>query len=50
MSIIALVCPASFVAPVPTEIFSGTVIPRKKRFYKKDKHGIYFIPEVVKVA
>lgn len=29
------------------EIISGTTIPRTKRFYKKDKQGIYYIPEVV---
>ena len=28
------------------EIFSLAYIPRKKRFYKKDKQGVYFIPEV----
>lgn len=28
------------------EIFSATIIPRSKRFYKKDKKGGYFIPEV----
>ncbi len=30
------------------EIFSGKTIPRKKRFYKKDKQGYYYIPEVIK--
>ena len=29
------------------ELFSGRVIPRKKRFYKKDKQGYYYIPEVI---
>jgi len=29
------------------EMFSGRVIPRKKRFYKRDKQGVYFIPECV---
>lgn len=29
------------------EIISGTRIPRQKRFYKKDKQGYYYIPEVV---
>ena len=30
------------------DLFTGKVIPRKKRFYKKDKQGYYFIPEVSK--
>ena len=30
------------------EIISGTKIPRKKKFYKKDKQGYYYIPEVKK--
>jgi len=29
------------------ELFSEKEIPRKKRFYKKDKQGVYFIPEAV---
>ena len=29
------------------EIVSGKYIPRKKKFYKKDKQGYYYIPEVV---
>ena len=29
------------------EMVSQTRIPRKKRFYKKDKQGYYFIPEVI---
>lgn len=29
------------------EIFSNLQIPRKKRFYKRDKEGYYFIPEVI---
>jgi len=28
------------------ELFSGVKIPRKKRFYVKDKDGFYYIPEV----
>jgi len=28
------------------EVFSNKIIPRKKRFYKKDREGYYFIPEV----
>jgi len=31
----------------PFELFSGKVIPRKKKFYKKDKQGYYYIPEVI---
>ena len=30
------------------EIFSGIFIFRKKRFYKRDKQGYYYIPEVIK--
>ncbi len=30
----------------PVEIFSGRRIPRKKKFYKKDKNGYYYIPEI----
>jgi len=29
------------------ELLSNIEIPRKKRFYKKDKEGYYYIPEVV---
>ena len=29
------------------ELISGSIIPRKKRFYKKDKQGYYYIPEVI---
>jgi len=28
------------------ELISGRYIPRKKRFYLKDKKGYYYIPEV----
>lgn len=28
------------------EYFSRTNIPQRKRFYKKDKDGFYYIPEV----
>lgn len=28
------------------ELFSGESIERKKKFYKKDKQGYYYIPEV----
>ena len=30
-----------------TELFSGKIIPRKRRFYKKDEDGYYYIPEVL---
>jgi len=30
------------------ELISWLIIPRKKRFYKKDSEGVYFIPEVAK--
>ena len=33
--------------PYAFEIISQQVIPRKKRFYSKDKQGYYFIPESV---
>jgi len=29
------------------ELLSMKVIPRKKKFYKKDKQGYYYIPEVL---
>lgn len=32
---------------VPLEIFSGIFLPRKKKFYVKDKTGSYFIPESI---
>jgi len=28
------------------EIVSNTLIPRDRKFYKKDKNGYYYIPEV----
>jgi hypothetical protein len=28
------------------EIYSNKIIPRKRKFYKKDKEGYYYIPEV----
>lgn len=34
----------------PIEYFSDKFIPRKKRFYKKDKQGFYYIPEVCNEA
>ena len=30
------------------DLISGIEIPRKKRFYKRDKQGYYYIPEVIK--
>lgn len=30
------------------EFFTAETIPRKKRFYKKDGEGFYYIPEVLK--
>lgn len=29
------------------ELFTGKFIPRKTRFYKRDKQGYFYIPEVV---
>lgn len=29
------------------EVFTFTVIPRTRRFYKRDSEGYYFIPELV---
>lgn len=34
-------------ADVNVELFSNIIIPRKKRFYVKDKQGYYYIPECV---
>lgn len=31
------------------ELISGTDIPRKRRFYRKDSEGYYYIPEVNKL-
>ena len=31
------------------ELVSGEKIPRTKRFYKRDKQGYYYIPEVLNV-
>ena len=36
-----------FSKTLPLEIFSGLQIERKKRFYKKDSQGFYFIPETL---
>lgn len=32
----------------PYEFITGKSIPRKRRFYKKDSKGFYFIPEVLR--
>ncbi len=32
---------------LPVEIFSGIELFRKKKFYKRDKQGVYYIPECV---
>jgi len=32
---------------LPLEYFTQIILPRKRRFYKKDKQGIFYIPEVV---
>lgn len=32
---------------IPLEIFSNKIIERKKKFYKKDKAGYYYIPEIL---
>jgi hypothetical protein len=31
------------------DIVSGKLIPRKRNFYKRDKQGYYFIPEVKEI-
>lgn len=33
--------------PLFLEIISGKEIPRKRKFYKKDNKGYYYIPEVI---
>lgn len=32
---------------MPVEKFTRQYIPRIRKFYKKDKQGVYFIPEVI---
>lgn len=32
------------------DLISGETIPRKRRFYRKDSRGYYFIPEVTENA
>lgn len=34
-------------ANVFVELFSGKVIPRKRRYYVRDNKGFYFIPEAI---
>jgi hypothetical protein len=34
--------------PEYRELLSGTIIPRNRRFYKRDNEGYYYIPEVTK--
>jgi hypothetical protein len=45
--------PATIIVPkkidgkdVGYELYSRTIIPRKRNFYKKDKKGFYYLPEV----
>ena len=39
-----------FSKTLPLEIFSGKQIEtRKKKFYKRDKQGVYYIPETLEV-
>lgn len=30
------------------ELITSCIIPRTRRFYKRDKNGLYFIPELLK--
>ena len=41
-----LVVDIGFSKILPLEIFSGIQLEGKKYFYKKDKQGYYYIPEV----
>lgn len=34
----------------PVDLFTGIRIPRKKKFYKKDREGLYYIPEVLSLV
>ncbi len=47
MTIVADLVIKPFTAPRPVEMFSNVEIPRKKKFYRRDKQGYYYIPEVV---
>jgi len=31
----------------PFDLFTGKAIPRKRRFYKRDSEGYYYIPETL---
>ena len=37
----------SILSTSPLELLSNTYLPRKKRFYVRDKRGCYYIPEVL---
>ena len=37
-------------AKIHFELISGIMIPRKKKFYVKDRYGFYYIPETIKHA
>lgn len=43
----SIVVDIGIIGLLPLEIFSNTMMERKKKFYKKDKQGYYFIPEVL---
>jgi hypothetical protein len=38
----------TFGIPSYLEVFSGKLIPKRRKIYKKDKNGYYFIPELEK--
>lgn len=42
---ISIVCKSPFGFNI--DICSGKIIPRKRKFYRMDKEGYYYIPEVV---
>jgi len=42
---VSIVCKSPFGFIV--EICSGKIIPRTRKFYKKDENGYYYIPEMV---
>ena len=43
----SIIVDIGFSTQLPLEIFSNAMIERKKKFYKKDKQGYYFIPEAI---
>ena len=45
---VTVICEEMEGSKVFTELFTQTRIPRTRCFYKKDKEGFYFIPEVEK--